>query len=149
MRLRDRLARVAGVWVGTYTHLSPGGAVLEQFASRQETRLRGDRWYERIIYRYPDGRSETLDFRAGFDATGERMVFDDPRFYGESFLVGEDVLVFPYRWKDQPDRHTVETVVFSREDRRSRIWQTFEHGELVRVTVIVEHRVAEAPAVWE
>ena len=147
--MRERLGRVAGVWVGTYTHLSPGGERLEQFASRQETRLCGNRWYERIIYRYPDGRSETLDFRAGFDATGERMVFDDPHFHGEAFALGEDVLVFPYAWKDRPDRRTVETVVFSGEDRKSRVWQTFEHGELARVSVIVERRVAETPADWE
>ena len=149
MTLRERLGGVAGVWVGTYTHLSPDGAVLERFASRQETRLRGDRWYERIVYRHPDGRSEALDFRAGFDATGERMIFDDPRFHGEAFPLGEDVLVFPYHWKDRPDRRTVETVVFSSADRRSRVWQTFEGGELARVTVIVERRVPEEPAEWE
>lgn len=147
MTLRERLASAAGVWEGTYTHLTPDGRTIDSFASRQETRLEGDRWFERIVYRWPDGRSQTLDFRARVGAGGEEMVFDDQRFHGEAFLVGEDVLVFPYRWKDQPERHVVETVVFG-ADRKSRVWQTFERDELVRVTVIVERRVPDAPAVW-
>lgn len=148
MSLRGRIARAAGVWEGTYTHLTPDGRLLDRFASRQETRLEGDRWYERIVYRWPDGRSETLDFRAAFDAAGKRMVFDDPRFQGEAFLAREDVLVFPYRWKDRPGQHVVETVVFASEERRFRLWQSFEGTELTRVTVIEERRVAGSPEVW-
>lgn len=50
MTMKERLSSIAGVWEGTYTHLTPDGAVLDHYASRQETRLEGDHWYERIIY---------------------------------------------------------------------------------------------------
>ncbi|MBI3949678.1 MAG: DUF3598 family protein [Acidobacteria bacterium] len=146
MTLKERLFQITGVWEGTYTHLSPSGHVLDHYASRQETRLEGDRWYERIIYRWPDGRQQTLDFRAGF--VGDHLRFDDPDFSGETVIVNEDILVFPYYWKDWPNVHIVETIVLASTDYRSRLWQTFENNELVKLTVIVERRVAGEPEIW-
>ena len=148
MTIKDRLARVLGVWEGTYTHLTPEGRRLDHFGSRQETRVVGDRWYERIVYRWADGRTQTLDFRASFVDEGRRVVFDDPEFEGESFVVGEDILVFPYRWKKRPQERVVETIVFSSPERRARLWQTFEGEELRRITVIVERRIQGEPEVW-
>ena len=148
MTLKDRLARVTGVWTGTYTHLKPNGELLDHHTSRQETRLEGEQWYERIVYRWPDGRAQSLDFRAAFNAAGE-MIFDDPNFQGATFIVNENVLVFPYRWKGQPPgHHVVETIVLAHDDYKSRVWQTFENGELVKVTVITERRTDEQPAIW-
>jgi Domain of unknown function (DUF3598), N-terminal len=148
MSLRDRLAAITGVWEGTYTHFTPGGERLDHFQSRQETRLEGDRWYERIIYRWADGREQVLDFRARFSADGERLLFDDPDFEGVSIPVGDDMFVFPYRWKDRPGERVVETIVLSGPSSRARLWQTFAGEELRRITVIVERRVAGSPAVW-
>jgi hypothetical protein len=145
------LARRTGVMVGTYTHLRPDGALIDHYASRQETRMEGDNWYERIIYRWADGREQTLDFRAKFAGEGDmkRMVFEDPDFHGESFQVSADIYVFPYFWKSSPETKTVEIITYSDETRRSRVWQKFERGELVQITVIVETlAVGETPAVW-
>ena len=148
MTLKERLAQVTGVWEGTYTHLTPEGALLDQYASRQETRLKGDAWYERIIYRWPGGKEQKLDFRARFDAAGERMIFDDPDFFGQTFVIGDDVFVFPYHWKKRPGERVVETIVFSSPTYKSRVWQSFAHGALVKVTVIVERRIDAQPEVW-
>jgi hypothetical protein len=145
------LARRTGVMEGTYTHLRPDGALIDRFSSRQETRMEGDNWYERIIYRWDDGREQALDFRAKFAGEGDmkRLVFEDPDFHGESFQVGEDIYVFPYFWKNRPETKIVEIITYADETRRSRVWQTFERGELVKLTVIVEKFVAgEQPAVW-
>jgi hypothetical protein len=153
MTLKERLSQITGVWVGTYTHLTPSGDRLDQYESRQETRLEGDAWFERIIYRWPaadgaPGREQRFDFRAAFNAEGE-MIFDDPNFHGETFLVNDNVLLFPYHWKNQPaGNHVVETIVFSRERHKSRVWQSFENGELARVTVIVERKTDEQPEIW-
>jgi hypothetical protein len=147
MTLKERLSAITGVWEGTYLHLSPVGQVLDQYASRQETRLEGDAWFERIIYRWADGREQTFDFRAAFNDAGE-MIFDDPNFHGETFLVNAQVLVFPYHWKNRPaGNHVVETIVFSDDRYKSRIWQAFENGELAKVTVIVERKTDESPAI--
>ena len=145
------LASRTGVMAGTYTHLRPDGALIDHFASRQETRLEGDNWYERIIYRWADGREQTLDFRAKFAGEGDmkRMVFADPDFHGESFQVSNDIYVFPYFWKNRPETKIVEIITYVDEKRRSRIWQTFEYGELTQITVIVEKFVEGAkPTVW-
>jgi hypothetical protein len=148
MTLKERLATITGVWEGTYTHLKPIGEVLDHYASRQETRLEGDDWFERIIYRWPNGKEQRLDFRAAFNDAGE-MIFDDPNFHGETFLINENVLVFPYHWKNkEAGNHVVETIVFSNDRYKSRIWQTFENGELAKVTVIIERRTDEQPELW-
>lgn len=153
MTLQERLAQTTGVWEGTYTHLKPDGTVLDHYASRQETRLEGNHWYERVIYRWPaqagePPREQTLDFRASFDATGEQMLFNDPDFFGQTFLITDDIFVFPYHWKNRPGQRVVETIVFSSATQKSRLWQSFDHGELVKITVIREHRVDEQPVVW-
>jgi hypothetical protein len=151
MMTKARLAQIAGVWEGTYTHLTPGGEILDQHQSRQETRLEGDCWYERIVYRWPDrdgrqAREQTLDFRARF--VGDELVFDDARLQGEAFSVMDEIGVFAYRWKDTPRVRVVETIVSDATHHKARVWQTFEDGALAKVTIIVERRVAEEPAIW-
>jgi hypothetical protein len=146
MTLKDRLSHIAGVWLGTYTHLTPDGKLLDQYASRQECRLEGDKWYERIVYHVGTSQEQTLDFRARFD--GDELIFDDAQFHGESIRVNEEVSIFDYYWKDRPHIRIVETIVFSRHDRKSRVWQTFEHGQLTKVTIIDERRSEDQPAVW-
>jgi hypothetical protein len=146
MTRRERLEKIVGVWEGTYTHLTPDGKVLDQYASRQECRLEGDHWYERIIYQWPDGREQTLDFRAQF--AGDELIFEDARFHGESFRVTDEISIFSYYWKDRPQVRVVETIVCDLQDRKSRVWQTFEDGALVKVAVIAEKRAAGESAIW-
>jgi Domain of unknown function (DUF3598) len=147
----ELLSGIAGVWEGTYTHLKPSGELMERFGSRQETRLRGTQWFERIVYSRPGQEPEILDFRAGID--GQRMIFDDPNFHGESFLVEGRMTVFPYHWKNQdptgPQAEIVEVIVLAQDNYRTRLWQTFHDGELVRLTVIEERRLTDqTPAEW-
>lgn len=146
--LREVLTSLTGVWEGTYTHLAPDGGVLERFASRQETRLDGDRWFERIIY-LRDGHSpEVLDFRARFEGDDD-VVFDDAAFEGRSRLVSDRHLLFPYRWKGQPDVELVELITLVDDDYRTRLWERFTSGALDRLTVIEERRVRGGePEVW-
>jgi hypothetical protein len=147
MELKRRLAQITGVWEGTYTHVNPRGELLDRHSSRQETRIEGDLWYERIIYRWEGGREKRSDFRGRF--TGEGLVLDDPDFYGETFLVRDDILIFPYHWKSRPQIRTVETIVFADDQRRTRLWQTLEQGELTKITVISERRLpGEVAEVW-
>lgn len=153
MTLRERLAQYAGVWLGTYTHLTPEGQLLDQHSSRQETRLDGNTWYERVIFSWPavDGtpaRTQQVDFRAGFSKLGDRMTFDDANFFGQTYVVGADIFVLPYHWKNKPDQRVVETLVCSGPTRKSRVWQSFEADRLVKVTVIDEQLSDEQPEVW-
>ncbi|WP_106398838.1 hypothetical protein [Actinocorallia populi] len=146
--LRARLTSVTGVWEGVYTHLTPGGTVLETYASRQETRLEGDLWYERIVYLRPDAEPQALDFRARFEGDDD-LVFDSTGFEGQARLVDGRFLLFPYRWKAEPGLEVVELVTFAGDDYKSRIWKTLRDGRLEQVTVVEEHRVhGGVPEAW-
>jgi hypothetical protein len=148
MALREHLTRMLGVWRGEYVHMRPDGEVMDRHESRQEARLEGDRWYERVVYRWPDGREEVHDFRGRLE--GNDLILDDPDFHGETFVVVDGLFVFPYHWKDRPDQRIVETIVFAGEQRRSRVWQTIEDGQLARVTAITETFAPdEEPACWD
>lgn len=148
MSLRERLGRLVGVWEGTYTHLSPRGELLERFPSRQELRLVGDVWHERIVYLREGREPEVLDFKARFEQ--DRMVFDDPDFHGNAWMIGDDVVLFPYHWKSRPAERVVETVTLPAPGRKARVWQKFDHGELAGVTLIEERfRPDLKPAEWE
>jgi hypothetical protein len=144
--IADFLSGVAGVWEGRYRVLRPDGEMVEEYASRQETRLVGDQWYERIVYRRDP--AEVLDFRAR--VIGDQVIFDDPGFQGTSHLVGDRIVVFPYRWKARPEEEIVEIIILVTDDRRTRLWQHFRGGLLDRLTLIEEERrPGETPEVWE
>ena len=132
------LGGIAGVWEGTYTHLTPAGGLIERYGSRQETRLRGTDWFERIIYTREGQEREVLDFKARI--TGDTVTFDDPDFHGISYLVEGRLTVFPYHWKSNPSREIVEIITLATDIYRTRLWQTFDDGALTRLTVIEESR---------
>lgn len=140
------LAGIAGIWEGTYTHLKPSGELLERYGSRQETRLVGTDWFERIIYSKEGQGPEILDFRATI--TGDTVTFDDPNFLGVSYLVEGRLTVFPYHWKNDPTREIVEIITLATDTYRTRLWQTFDHGVLTRLTLIEERRVDGTPTEW-
>jgi hypothetical protein len=148
LTLKERMRQLTGVWVGTYTHLAPDARLLDRFNSRQETRLEGNDWYERVTYFWPEGDAIQFDFHAQFDAAGEEMIFDDPNFHGQMNCVTDEVYVFPYRWKTKPNNHVVETTVMVTPTYKSRVWQTFDQNELVKITFIVEHLTDDRPEIW-
>lgn len=146
--IRPLLESLLGVWEGTYTHLTPSGEVIERLQSRQELRLIGDAWYERIIYKREGQEPEVRDFRGRFE--GDDLVIDDPDFHGEATLLEDNVLVFPYHWKSRPEVRILETVMLPTSKTKVRTWQTFDSGELSRVTLIQEEFLPEAqPDTWE
>ena len=143
--LEDVLHGVTGVWEGTYAHHNPDGTLIEKYGSRQETRLIGEEWYERIIYTREGKEPEILDFRA--KVRGNDMLFEDDDFIGRTHIVDEKTLMFPYHWKKNPDRTILETIHNLTGDYRTRVWQTFEHGAIVKLTLIEERRIPkDSPA---
>ena len=159
MTLRERLLSVLGVWEGTYRHLTPLGQTIDTFSHRQEIRFENDTWYERIVYRPATPEEQVLDFTGRFE--GDQLVMKDARFEGRAILIEDDLMLFPYRWLDDPTRKVVETVHFAMDvadGLKERVWQTYRRPEsakpsagwqLERVTLIREKRRAHLePAVW-
>ena len=137
--LKERLARVVGVWEGTYTSVTPDGDIIERYRSRQETRLDGDVWRERITYFREQQEPQTYDFTGRFE--GDMLLFEDDDISGDTYMVGDDILVLPYTWKSRPNEQVVETVILATPSHKARVWQVFDNGELVRVMIISEHLV--------
>ncbi len=152
--LRSMLTGLAGVWEGQYTHLAPDGTPIGVLASRQETRLEGNVWYERIRYRAPGREDEVLDFRAHFTGDDD-LRFADEAIEGRSILIDAEHLLFPYRWRDQPGSgvgavHVVELITLLDTNHRTRLWQRFSGNVLEQLTVITEQRRPDqTPEVWK
>jgi hypothetical protein len=133
LSVADILSGIQGVWEGTYAHHNPDGSLIEKYACRQETRLIGDDWYERIIYLREGQEPEILDFRA--KVIGDEVFFEDDNFVGRTYVAGNDTLIFPYHWKDNPGRTILEAIHILNEGYRTRLWQSFERGALVKLTI--------------
>ena len=142
--LRDK---VAGVWEGTYTVLDPTGNQLERFASRQEGRMEGTTWTERVTYL----REGQEPYEHYYHATveGDQVDFHNTNMWGETSRVGAEAVIFLFGWHERPDERIIE-VTRPSGDYRTRVWQHFTKGELSKLTIIEERRVPGAEAVrWD
>ena len=96
-------------------------------------------WRERITY-FRDGQEpQTYDFTGRFE--DGMLLFEDDDISGDTYMVGDDILVLPYTWKSRPNEQVVETVILATASHKARVWQVFDSGELVRVMIISEHLV--------
>lgn len=139
--------KVAGVWEGSYTVLNPKGGVIERFPSRQEGRMEGTRWTERVTYlRESEGPCEQY-YHATVD--GDQVDFHNSNMWGQTTRVGEEAVIFSFGWHERPRERIIE-VTRPEGDYRTRVWQHFFDGELSKITVIEEHRVVGAePVRWD
>ncbi|WP_165821297.1 hypothetical protein [Nocardioides gansuensis] len=139
--------KVSGVWAGTYTVLTPGGQLLERFGSRQEGRMEGSTWTERVTYL----REGQEPYEHYYHATveGDEVTFHNSDMWGETSRVGSEAVIFSFGWRARPDERIIE---ITRPDGayRSRVWQHFVGGELRKLTIIEERRVqGEEPVRWD
>lgn len=139
------IGKKGGVWEGSYRRMRPDGSLLEEFASRQVSRADGATWHEQITYRWADGRSKTMDFVAKLRPDGVHEYDEDSLLQGRTYLTGAGQVIFPYAWHDKPGVTVLEVQHYLRADKRTRIWQRFEHDSLVEIMVIQEQRVGDAP----
>lgn len=149
MTINDILReKVAGVWQGTYTILDPRtGEVREQFASKQEGRMEGTTWTERVTYLREDQEPYEHYYHATVE--GDSVSFHNSDMWGETSRVGEEAVIFSFGWEARPDERIIE-VTRPDGDYRTRVWQHFVKGELDRLTVIEERRVPGAEALrWD
>lgn len=143
----EDIGRVGAVWEGRYRRMKPDGTLIETFASRQVTRVKGDTWHEQANYMWDDGRTKTMDFVARFHPDGTHSYDEDSLLRGRSQRTGTGQVIFPYVWHDKPNVNVLEVQHYIRNDKRTRVWQRFENDELAEIMVIQERRVSrEEPA---
>ncbi|GAA4523756.1 MULTISPECIES: DUF3598 family protein [Nonomuraea] len=146
MTIADILRDMSGVWEGTYTVLAPDGTVLERYPSRQEGRMEGTDWTEKVVYLREGAEPAVRHYRAIVD--GDSVQFVDTEMWGTTARAGDQAIVFTFGWNDRPQERIVE-MSMPTGDYRTRLWQHFEDGALSRLTVIEERRVPGAePERW-
>ncbi|MFG1943638.1 DUF3598 family protein [Nonomuraea sp. NPDC048826] len=146
MTIADILRDMSGVWEGTYTVLAPDGTVLERYPSRQEGRMEGTDWTEKVTYLREGAEPAVRHYRAVVD--GDSVQFVDTEMWGSTNRAGDQAIVFTFGWNDRPGERIVE-MSMPTGDYRTRLWQHFENGRLSRLTVIEERRVPGAePERW-
>ena len=139
--------KVAGVWAGTYTILKPTGELIEKFDSRQEGRMEGDTWTERVTYLRPGQEPYEHYYHATVD--GDDVTFHNGDMWGSTSRVGDEAIIFSFGWDERPNERIIE-VTRPDGDYRTRVWQHFTDGELSKLTLIEERRVPGAEAVrWD
>lgn len=148
-RALPQVARHEGVWEGTYRYYDAAGNQEDEHASRLVCRFpdRGPHPYHQTnFYRWADGRTETREFPALIE--DGRLVFRGGAIDGWAADVpldghGRTLMLYWVR-RDEPGLYLYEMIQLSDCGRyRSRVWQWFRDGRLLRRTLIDEVKVSD------
>ena len=134
-------ARHKGVWEGSYTLLDRDGNVLDRHKSRLEIEMDEPKYFQRNIYTWDDGRSESIEFPGEF--RDGRLWFDTPRLEGSAVEVDDDIIVLTWHYKDKPADSLGELIRLLDDNNRVRTWQFVDDGQFKKVMVIQERKVSD------
>jgi hypothetical protein len=137
------LVRHEGEWVGTYTITDAEGNILDRHQSHLICSFPHEGEYPYVqtnIYTWPDGRREELSFPATYH--DGKIWFDTERIKGFAWEVDPITIILTWTYSFDPAKALYETIQISPDgNHRARNWQWFEHGELVKRTLIKEKRL--------
>ena len=147
-RLVPHIAEQEGIWDGVYRYYDADGNKVDEHRSRLVCRFldRGPYPYHQTnIYTWSDGRAETREFPA-LIAKG-RLIWQGEliRGWAAEVLVDEHHRTTLLHWvrHDEADIHLYEMIQVSDcGNFRSRVWQWFRGGRLIRRTLVDEDKVS-------
>ena len=132
-----------GVWVGTYTYLAPDGTVLDQHSTRVECEFPDSGEYayiQRNHFTWSDGREYKAVLPGVF--RDKKLWWDTETFYGYAWETLDDVVMLNLKRYDDPGAYFVETIVLGDTGQhRSRTWQWFKGGRMIKTTLCSESKV--------
>jgi hypothetical protein len=140
------LARHEGVWVGTYTFVTPSLEVLDRYDFRIRASFpedgQGRRTYrQESDYRWSDGRTQSLAFEGALQ--DDAIVFDNGRIAGRMWALDERTLYLTFRYASEPEVEVCEMLQLSADGRsRARTWHWFRNERLFQLTLVDERREA-------
>jgi len=139
------LARHAGIWRGTYTHIRPDRSVIDQheFRIRVELPDEGDVVYrQHTHYWWPEGRSQ--DFVFGAYYADKRIWWNTDRIRGALWALDDVTLYLTFAFGSDPGQYVCEMIQLSPDSvHRARTWHWFEDHKLARLTLVDEARETE------
>jgi hypothetical protein len=133
------LQRHMGAWEGTYTLMDTVGKILDQHKSRIEITRDGNAYFQRNIYTWEDGRTQTLEFPG--ELRDGRLWFDTERLSGSFIEAGADDGVLTWTYKNNPNQQLTELIHLVNDTERCRCWHYMENGKIVKLMVISETKV--------
>lgn len=81
-----------GTWEGTYTRTDAAGNVVDSHKSYLELQRVGNKWRQKNVYTWPDGRSQTFEFEGRFNPEGE-LEFNTERLIGKAWKSRDTILL--------------------------------------------------------
>jgi hypothetical protein len=144
------IAANEGVWDGMYRHVGSDGRLVDEHRSRLICRFPPDGefpYHQTNIYMWEDGRREVREYRCRYVDGSKELIFLNELIDGWAREVPVDPLrrTIMLSWKrpDEPDLLFYEMINMSDDGcRRSRVWQWFRDGRLIRRTLIDEERIS-------
>ncbi len=93
--------------------------------------------------RWPDGREETTQFEARYDAANKRVTWDNDRMKGALWEVDDMTIYLSFAFHAMPDVRVCEMIQLSAcGQHRTRTWHWFRNDALYQRTLVKEKRIA-------
>ena len=128
-----------GRWRGVYRYYDVGGALRDEHLSELELKRTGNQWWQRNLYRWPNGIEVEHTFDGWITARGD-LAFDTPRLQGVAWG-SRGVVLLEWLYKESPESVHHELISLVTPNLRQRSWHLVD-GDGVRGFVhIVEARV--------
>ena len=139
-----------GVWEGEAVHMSLQGEIVDRHSTRLEIGVRENKYSQRNIYNWPDGRKQVYDFPGKFDTSGE-LHLESERLVGECIIIDEDTIVFKAKYKGGMGGVSICDIIRVDSDKktRCRTWQVFKEGKPWKIVNVVEQHVSKDDAFIE
>lgn len=150
------VARLVGVWKGTFRRYDAEGKLTAEFPSEIIARLKPDgnlvRYHQTNKYQLPDGKLQVIESIG--EVRDGRIWFQNERVDGWSMEVAQDtsrrMTILMMNFKDGSGSYVHEVISLSDDgQKRSRATQFLKDGKVIRRTLIDEEKVTDDWATYE
>jgi hypothetical protein len=149
--LRSNMPVIAaneGEWQGTYTFVTPAGAVNDCYDFRIRLTISDDNahaYRQESHYTWADGRTEDRVFEAAYDPASNRLAWDTGRIAGTLWEIDDTTFYLRFGFAQMPGVECHEMgQMFAGGARRGRTWLWYRDGALFQYVLIDERRTAWA-----
>ena len=137
------LASHEGVWTGEYVHVDTAGNILDRHRADVTCSFPADThpYYQVNKYTWDDGRIDVIEFPATYH--DRNIWFNTDRIDGHAWEIDDRTVMLTWQYKSDPTNYLYEMIqIDAAKKHRARTWHWFEGGELIKRTLVKEHRVS-------
>ena len=142
-RVFPSILRHEGVWRGTYRHVDPAGALIDQHASEVRCEFPDNgpfAYIQHNRFTWADGRETTARLEGAL--IGDRLWWEASTFSGWAWETRDGLILLDLERKDEPGSRFYEIIVTAPDGvSRARTWHWMNAGGLYKRTLCDERRV--------